>query len=58
MYPNVNIIAEEVDVCSQNLNVPTDWIVNELDSKILDLKCPTSYLNVTEEQVSFHKYLL
>lgn len=50
-------MAEEVDKISQNLNVPDDWLITELDSKILDLECPKSLLNVTEDQVSINEHV-
>lgn len=46
------IIAEEVDKISQNLDVPEDWLISDLDKEILDLKCPEALLNITEDQVS------
>lgn len=52
LYPNVNIVAEEVDKISQNLDVPADWLITDLDPKILDLECPKSLLDVTEDQVT------
>lgn len=52
LYPNVHIVAEEVDKISQNLDVPEDWLITDLDPKILELECPKSLLNVTEDQVS------
>jgi 3'(2'), 5'-bisphosphate nucleotidase len=54
LYPNINIIAEEVDKISQNLDVPEDWLITELDQKILDLECPKSLTNITEDQVSLN----
>lgn len=48
----MNIVAEEVDKISQNLDVPEDWLITDLDKKILELECPKSLLNVTENQVS------
>ncbi|VVC27269.1 Inositol monophosphatase, conserved site,Inositol monophosphatase-like,Inositol [Cinara cedri] len=52
LYPNICIIAEEVDKISQNLDVPKDWLISELDKDILDLECPKSLLNVTEDQIT------
>lgn len=52
LYPNVNIVAEEVDKISQNLDVPEDWLITDLDPKILDLECPKTLSNVTEDQVN------
>lgn len=51
LYPNIHIVAEEVDTISQNLDVPDDWLITDLDSKILALKCPRPLLNITEDQV-------
>lgn len=51
LYPNIHIVAEEVDTISQNLDVPDDWLITDLDSKILALKCPGPLLNITEDQV-------
>lgn len=58
LYPNVNIVAEEVDKVSQNMDVPADWLITDLDPKILDLECPKSLLDVTEDQVSVVKYFI
>jgi len=54
----VNIVAEEVDKISQNLDVPADWLITDLDPKILDLECPKSLQGVTEDQVSMTDYFI
>lgn len=56
LYPNIHVVAEEVDTISQNLQVPEDWLITDLDSNILNLECPKSLLNVTEDQVCIIKY--
>lgn len=52
LYPKIKIVAEEVDKISQNLDVPEDWLITDLDQKVLNLKCPETLVNVTEDQVS------
>lgn len=54
----MNIVAEEVDKISQNLDVPEDWLITDLDKKILELECPKSLLDVTENQVSVVQYFI
>lgn len=54
----MHIVAEEVDKISQNLDVPDDWLITDLDPKILELECPKPLLNVTEDQVGVNIFLL
>lgn len=54
----MNIVAEEVDKISQNMDVPADWLITDLDPKILDLECPKSLVDVTEDQVSVDNYFI
>ncbi|XP_050530331.1 3'(2'),5'-bisphosphate nucleotidase 1 [Daktulosphaira vitifoliae] len=52
LYPNIKIVAEEVDKSSSNLNVPEDWLITELDSNILNLHCPPELSNIKEDQIT------
>lgn len=54
LYPNVKVVAEEVDKISQNLDVPKEWLITDLDPKILSLECPQNLRNITEDQVSLN----
>lgn len=48
-FPNVRIIGEEG--ASDMVNVPSDWIVNDLDQEFLKNKCPDSLTHINENDL-------
>ncbi|XP_055324421.1 3'(2'),5'-bisphosphate nucleotidase 1 [Sitodiplosis mosellana] len=48
-FPNVRIIGEEGT--SDLVNVPSDWIVTDLDQEFLKNKCPDSLTNINEQDL-------
>ncbi|KAG8231156.1 hypothetical protein J437_LFUL011825 [Ladona fulva] len=51
-FPAATIIGEEGEQVNQN--VPSDWLVNEVDSSVLEASCPDNLKGIKEEEVSFN----
>ncbi|KAM3960483.1 3'(2'),5'-bisphosphate nucleotidase 1 isoform 1-T1 [Aphomia sociella] len=49
-YPKINIIGEE-DSLDNECDVPSDWLVVDLDKDVLSLECPSALQNVNEEDI-------
>lgn len=47
-FPNITIIGEEA---ISNDNVPSDWIVNDMNPEILNMKLPQHLENVKEQDI-------
>lgn len=48
LFPNLKIIGEEG---TTDINVPSEWLITDLDKDILKRKCPEQLTNVTEEEL-------
>lgn len=47
----MNIVAEENDNESKDLEVPEEWLTKDLDPDVLQLKCPEELKYIKENEV-------